>query len=424
MQTSASLLQRQKQSMVLSRQLIASVGLLPLAHTELQQFVDQEIMQNPLLDRAPNDGEASGDNWSISADDPQIGGRGNDDDGRMRARSPERLSQGNSTRNKNNTPSEGGHTVEDFAAATDTLHDHVARQIALTAFTPQERLMARELAALLEDTGYLQVDLLELAGSLNVREADVERVLGTLQQFDPPGIFARTLSECLAIQLRQRDRFDPAMEALVAHLEMLAHRDFKGLKQHCHVDEDDLLEMWQEIRALDPRPGNRFHSAGPESITADVWVRPKPGGGWEIELSPETLPKVLINRTYYAEVSRLSSQNSKDQTFINECLEKASWLVRSLDHRANTILKVATEIVRQQDAFFEHGVDHLRPLSLRTVADAVDVHESTVSRVTSNKHMLTPRGVFELKYFSPPRSPPARAATRTPPKLSAIGSRG
>ncbi|HEV2897427.1 MAG TPA: RNA polymerase factor sigma-54 [Pseudaminobacter sp.] len=398
MHSSTSLLQRQKLSVVASPQLIESIRLLQLANAELHQYVEQELAKNPLLELAPNDGEASGDDWSISGDDPQIGARGNDIHGRMRAGSPERLSQGKSMRKTTNNPAGDRPDLEDFAA-TETLHDHVARQIALTAFTPQERLIARDLAANLGDTGYLQVDLSELAGGLNVCEADVERVLGTLQQFDPPGIFARTLSECLEIQLRQRDRFDPAMEAFVANLKMLAQRDFQALKQHCGVDDDDLLDMWQEIRALDPKPGNRFQSARQETIIPDVCVQPSPGGGWEIEVSPDTLPKVRINQTYYAEVSRLSPQSSKDQTFLNECFGNANWLISSLDHRANTILKVATEIVRQQDAFMKHGVDHLRPLSRKTVADAIGVHESTVSRVTSNKYMLTPRGVFELKYF-------------------------
>ncbi|MET2832800.1 RNA polymerase factor sigma-54 [Mesorhizobium shangrilense] len=380
MQPSVSLLQ--KQSLVASPQLIESIRLLQLAHAELHQFVEQELEKNPLLEPASKDdgsfGEVEGPTWSGS---------------------PDRLRQGKSLPNGTSTAPGDRPALEEFVALVETLHDHVARQIALTAFTPQEQLIAGELAAHLEDTGYLEVSSLELAGSLNVRVADVERVLETLQHFDPPGIFARTLSECLEIQLRQRDRFDPAMAALVANLEMLARRDFQALKQRCGVDEDDLLDMLQEIRALDPKPGNRFQSGPPETIIPDVWVLPSPGGGWQIELDPNTLPKLLINQSYVAEVSRRAGKNSKDMVFLNECLQNANWLIRSLDQRAKTILKVATEIVRQQDAFLEHGVAHLRPLNLRTVADAINVHESTVSRVTSNKYMLTPRGVFELKYF-------------------------
>ncbi|EIM24384.1 RNA polymerase factor sigma-54 [Microvirga lotononidis] len=399
MRFSASQLQRQKQSLSITPQLIESIRLLQLTHAELRQFVEQEIEKNPLLELAPNDGGALGDVLSTSAEDPHIGARENDVDEPTRTGAPEQPMQWKSTRDTTSIPPGQSLALGEFTASAETLHDHVARQIALTAYTPQERLIARALSDHLEDTGYLQVDLLELAGSLNVREADVERVLRTLQLFDPPGIFARTLSECLEIQLRQRDRFDPAIATLVANLEMLAQRDFQALKRHCGVGEDDLLDMLHEIRALDPKPGNRFQSGGPESIIPDVWVQPSPGGGWQIELEPDTLPKLLINQTYFAEVSRVTAHNSKDQAFLNDCFQNANWLIRSLDQRAKTILKVAAEIVRQQDAFFEHGIAHLRPLNLRTVADAINMHESTISRVTSHKYMLTPRGVFELKYF-------------------------
>ncbi|WEJ35558.1 RNA polymerase factor sigma-54 [Sinorhizobium prairiense] len=398
MESSVSLLQRQQQSFVMTPQLIASIRLLQLAHAELHQFVEQEMEKNPFLELASNDSATSGDLSSMPGEDPNICTREHDVDG-PRAETSELLTQWKSIRDTANTAAAERPALEDFVASTETLHDHVARQIALTAFTQQERLIASELTDHLEDTGYIHVNLLELARRLNVREADVDRVLKTLQLFDPPGIFARTLSECLEIQLRQRDRFDPAMAALVANLEMLAQRDFQALTRHCGVDEDDLLDMLHEIRTLDPKPGNRYQSGGPDYIIPDVWVLPSPGGGWQIELNPDTLPKVLINQSYFAEVSRLTAHNPADQAFLNECLENASWLVRSLDQRAKTILKVATEIVRQQDVFLEHGIAHLRPLNLKTVADAIDMHESTVSRVTSNKYMLTPRGVFELKYF-------------------------
>ncbi|APG86810.1 RNA polymerase sigma-54 factor RpoN (plasmid) [Sinorhizobium americanum CCGM7] len=398
MEPFVGLLQRQQQSLVMTPQLIASIRLLQLAHAELHQFVEQEIEKNPFLELASNDSAASADSSTSPGNDPSICARANNADG-PRAESSELLGQWKSIRDTTNTAAGERPALEEFAASAETLHDHVARQIALTAFTPQERLIAGELAGHLEDSGYIHVDLLELARRLNVQEADVERVLRTLQLLDPPGIFARTLSECLEIQLRQRDRFDPAMAALIANLEMLAQRDFQALTRHCGVDEDDLLDMLHEVRTLDPKPGNRYQSGAPDYIIPDVWVLPSPGGGWQIELNPDTLPKVLINQTYFAEVSRLTADNSADQAFLNECLENASWLVRSLDQRAKTILKVATEIVRQQDVFLEHGIAHLRPLNLKTVAEAIDMHESTVSRVTSNKYMLTPRGVFELKYF-------------------------
>ncbi|MCH4561088.1 MULTISPECIES: RNA polymerase factor sigma-54 [Mesorhizobium] len=354
MKSSFSLLQ--KQSLALSPQLIESIRMLQLNIPELHQFVEQELENNPLLEHP----------------------KGSRDLPRQR---------------KSST------AFEEFVALPETLHDHVASQISFTALTPHERLIANVLAGHLDDTGYLGASASELAGKLNIPLADVERVLGILQHLDPPGIFARSLGECFEIQLRQRDRFDPAMAALIANLDVVARRDFQTLKERCGVDDEDLLDMLQEIRALAPKPGNAFHSGAPEGTVPDVWVTPSPGGGWQIELDPNTQPKVLINHTYLKEVSRRVAKKSKDMTFLNECLKNATWLIRSLDQRAKTIVKVSTEIVRQQDAFLKYGVAHLRPLKLKAVADAINMHESTVSRVTSNKYMQTPRGVFELKYF-------------------------
>lgn len=354
MKSSFSLLQ--KQSLALSPQLIESIRMLQLNIPELHQFVEQELEKNPLLEHP----------------------KGSRDLPRQR---------------KSST------AFEEFVALPETLHDHVASQISFTAFTQHERLIANVLAGHLDDTGYLGASASELAGKLNIPLADVERVLGILQHLDPPGIFARSLGECFEIQLRQRDRFDPAMAALIANLDVLARRDFQTLKERCGVDDEDLLDMLQEIRALAPKPGNAFHSGAPEGIVPDVWVTPSPGGGWQIELDPNTQPKVLINHTYLKEVSCRVAKKSKDMIFLNECLKNATWLIRSLDQRAKTIVKVSTEIVRQQDAFLKYGVAHLRPLNLKAVADAINMHESTVSRVTSNKYMQTPLGVFELKYF-------------------------
>jgi RNA polymerase sigma-54 factor len=223
-------------------------------------------------------------------------------------------------------------------------------------------------------------------------------VLAILQTFDPPGVCARNLSECLAIQLREQNRFDPAMQALLAHLDLVARRDFAALRRLCGVDETDLADMIAELRRLNPKPGLAFGSSVVQPIVPDVFVRVSPEGGWLIELNSDTLPKVLVNQTYYATVSK-TAKNDGEKSYLAECLQTATWLMRALDQRAKTILKVSTEIVRQQDAFFAHGVQFLRPLNLKTVADAISMHESTVSRVTANKYMATSRGIFELKYF-------------------------
>ena len=223
-------------------------------------------------------------------------------------------------------------------------------------------------------------------------------MLAQLQTFDPPGVCARTLTECLSIQLRERDRLDPAIAALIAHLDLLAKRDFAALRRICGVDDEDLVDMIGEVKRLNPKPGLAFSSTVVQPIVPDVFVRPGADGGWLVELNHDTLPKVLVNQTYYSKVSKTAKKDN-EKSYLAECLQTATWLVRALDQRAKTILKVASEIVRQQDGFFVNGVQHLRPLNLKTIADAIEMHELTVSRVTANKYMATSRGTFEMKFF-------------------------
>jgi RNA polymerase sigma-54 factor len=222
--------------------------------------------------------------------------------------------------------------------------------------------------------------------------------LQLLQRLDPPGIFARSLAECLALQLAERGRLDPAMQALLDRLDLLAKRDLAQLMKHCGVDAEDLKEMIAEIRALNPKPGSAFDQSLAQPVIPDILMRPQPGGDWIVELNSETLPRVLVNTRYYARVAK-DARRKEEKDYLSERYQAANWLVKSLHQRATTILKVASEIVRQQDAFFRRGIQHLKPLILRDIADAISMHESTVSRVTTNKHMATPRGLYELKYF-------------------------
>lgn len=215
--------------------------------------------------------------------------------------------------------------------------------------------------------------------------------------FEPTGVGARGLAECLALQLRESDRLDPAMAALLANLDLLAKRDYAVLKRKCGVDDEDIRDMVAEIRRLDPKPGLKFATPLAEPVIPDVLVRSAPDGGWRVDLNSEALPRVIANRAFYARISAGGAAEAR--SFADEAWSNATWIVRSLEQRARTILKVATEIVRHQDAFFSHGVAHLRPLNLKTIADAVQMHESTISRVTANKFMTTPRGMFEMKYF-------------------------
>ncbi|MES5099815.1 RNA polymerase factor sigma-54 [Agrobacterium sp. BA1120] len=430
MALSASLLLRQSQSLVMTPQLMQSIQLLQMTHIELTQFIAQEVEKNPLLEIVANDsdlGSASAsvddgfddaplapDTFSENSADPDewYGDRASslneqldtsfenvfpDDGPQQKADAPELVGQWKSMPGAEGSEA---YDLDDFVAGKPSLREHIGQQLPFTVSSAQDRMIADVLLDHLDETGYLAADAVDdVAERLGKSRKDVEAILSALQTLDPPGVFARSLSECLSIQLAQKDRLDPAMKAFVGNLELLAKRDFASLKRLCGVGEEDLLDMLAEIRCLNPRPGAGFETGVSETIVPDIIVRPSSDGGWLIELNPETLPRVLVNQTYFAQVSKLKTREGEDGEFISECMQTASWLTRSLDQRAKTIMKVASEIVRQQDAFLLHGVDHLRPLNLRQVADAIKMHESTVSRVTSRKYMLTPRGLFELKYF-------------------------
>jgi RNA polymerase sigma-54 factor len=278
------------------------------------------------------------------------------------------------------------------------LADWLREQVTLAIIDPVQRMIGHYLVDLVDESGYITGDLAAAADKLGTGLAEVEAVLAILQSFEPAGVCARDLAECLAIQLRDRNRYDPAMAALIGRLDLVARRDFAALKKICAVGEEDLAEMIAELRRLNPKPGLAFGSTVVHPIVPDVFVRAAPDGAWLVELNSDTLPKVLVNQTYYAKVSATARRDA-EKSYLVDCLQNATWLVRALDQRARTILKVANEIVRQQDAFFARGVEHLRPLNLKTVAEAIGMHESTVSRVTANKYMATSRGIFELKYF-------------------------
>src|SRR5690606_6707573 len=265
--------------------------------------------------------------------------------------------------------SASAYDIDQVTASRVSLGEHVAEQIALTFSGTMDRFIATALADALDESGYLRVDIVGLAQNLGVETAEIERVLGTMQSFDPHGLFARDLRECLAIQLRLKDRFDPAMEALIDNLDLLARRDFAALKKLCGVDQADILDMLTEIRMLDPKPGASFDVPVADAIVPDVLVTPSRDGGWAIELNAAAMPRLIVNNEYYAEVS--ASVKAEEKAFLSDCMQTASWLVRSLDQRARTILKVTQEIVRQQDGFLRHGVTHLKPLNLRTVADEI-----------------------------------------------------
>ncbi len=288
--------------------------------------------------------------------------------------------------------------LEAYVAAQLTLGEHLGAQLSVAVFDPTDRLIGSAIIDSIDEAGYLRESLEDIAERLGASLEHVERVLAIVHTFEPTGVGARDLAECIGLQLRERDHYDPAMQALVANLPLLARRDFVQLRKLCGVDDEDLADMLKEIRRLDPKPGRAFGGAPVQPVTPDVTVRAHADGTWMVELNPEGLPRVLVNQTYAAKISR-PGLPATEKTYIAECLQNANWLTRSLEQRARTILKVASEIVKQQDAFFARGVEHLRPLNLKIVADAIGMHESTVSRVTSNKYISSPRGLFEFKYF-------------------------
>jgi RNA polymerase sigma-54 factor len=415
---------RQSHALVMTPQLMQAIKLLQLSNLDLVGYVESELERNPLLERT-GESEAEGEpqsadreaapderppaDWTegsfaaggeVAAERPdgEVNAADEAEVVAPRANSDAAAGYTDWTGAGTGRQPEGDYNLEAFVSAERTLADHLAEQLVLAVAEPARRLIGQYLIDLVDEAGYLTGDLAHVADKLGARLCEVEAMLATLQTFDPPGVGARNLTECLAIQLRERNRFDPAMQALVAHLDLLAKRDIPGLKKACGVSEDDLIDMIAEIRHLNPKPGLALGTTLVQPIVPDVFVRPGADGGFVVELNSETLPKVLVNQTYYTQVAK-TARNDKDKTYLADCLQTATWLIRALDQRARTILKVSTEIVRQQDAFFVHGVQHLRPLNLKTVADAIAMHESTVSRVTANKYMATSRGIFELKYF-------------------------
>ena len=429
---------RQSHSLVMTPQLQQAIKLLQLSNMELASFVEDELERNPLLEHADPDGpngladdrsptatkDEGGDAKAAAASDEGGAETGDGDDwvdletgngasqtndldaepqdifpdsdsfipGAMTDSGWSGLTQGPRVDNDENS------NLEAYVAEEKTLRSHLAEQLSLTFADPARRMIGQHLIDMTDEAGYLRGDFEGLAEILGAPLELVEETLSVMQGFDPCGVFARDLRECLTLQLKEQDRCDPAMAGLLDNLHLLATHDLVALKRAARVSDEDLCDMIAEVRRLNPKPGLKYGTAPAQPIVPDVLVRSLPDRSFYVELNSDTLPRVLVNQFYYATVSK-TKMRKEDKTYLVDCLQTANWLVKSLDQRARTILKVAQEIVRQQDAFFTYGVRHLRPLNLKTVADAISMHESTVSRVTANKYMATNRGLFELKYF-------------------------
>ncbi|WP_076071261.1 RNA polymerase factor sigma-54 [Sphingomonas montana] len=415
---------RQSQSLVMTPQLQQAIKLLALSNLEIEGFIAEELEKNPLLEAGRDEGDApepaaapgadaddSGSAEPATADQliaagdgavdqpldvdydaetfihdgPTDGGRGLD--GGLGMDGPGGGSGGLAA---------DGAGFETTLVADASLQDHLLAQAGMT-LAGTDLLVAGHLIDLIDEAGYLSGSVAEVAERLGLPAAAVERVLTVVQGLDPTGVGARGLAECLALQAREADRYDPCMAALIANLDLVARGAMPQLRRLCAVDDEDLVDMIRELRSYDPKPGLRFGGGRIEAVSPDIFVARR-GAGWAIELNGATLPRVLLNRSYYVELSG-GAQDKASKAWLADCVASANWLVKALDQRARTIVKVATELVTQQEAFFRHGVTQLRPLTLKTVADAIGMHESTVSRVTSNKYLSCERGLFELKYF-------------------------
>jgi RNA polymerase sigma-54 factor len=414
---------KQGQSLVMTPQLQQAIKLLQLSNLELAEYVESELESNPLLEREDSQGNEKEDTKSEPGE--ELGAQtleealsredfkttsdldvGEDDlysdenrSEKIVAAEPEAAAPLTdwSRAGQGGRP-EGADDFQESRSAVATLKDHLESQLSIAALPASRRFIAVVLIEAVDDGGYLRADLAETAERLGASVDECEAVLKILQGFDPAGVCARDLAECLTLQLKERDRFDPAIEKMLTRLDLVAKRDVSALAALCELDVADITEMISEIRELTPRPGQSFGSEPVQAVIPDIYVKESTDSAWNVELNSDTLPRILVNERYYAQVNAVA-RSGDDKIYIAECLNNANWLKKSLDQRARTILKVASEIVRQQDAFLTSGVRHLRPLNLKIVADAIGMHESTVSRVTSNKYMATSRGLFELKYF-------------------------
>ena len=392
---------RQSQQLVMTPQLTQAIKLLTLTNLELESVIAEEMAKNPLLEMSSGDeGEGAAEEVADEAGAPSltdelIPGGGEDDrplDYDFEGQALETDSYTDVT-----VSGSGGEEFdfERLEAAATSLSEHLLAQ--LHGESGPTALLAEIIIEQIDASGYLSAPLRDIADDAGATMQEAEEALALVQDLDPAGVGARSLSECLALQAKAADRYDPAMARLIDNLDLLAKGRMNDLKRICGVDDEDLADMVRELRDYDPKPGTRFSAEGAEQITPDVFVR-QTRGGYSVELNTAALPRLLINRRYYQEL-RSGPQDKKSKAWLSECLASANWLVRALDQRARTIVKVVSEIVKTQQGFFESGAEALKPLTLRQVADAIEMHESTVSRVTSNKYLLCERGLYELKYF-------------------------
>ncbi|WP_235166566.1 RNA polymerase factor sigma-54 [Escherichia coli] len=395
---------RLSQQLAMTPQLQQAIRLLQLSTLELQQELQQALESNPLLEQIDTHEE-------IDTRETQDSETLDTADALEQKEMPEELPLDASwdTIYTAGTPSGiSGDYIDDElpvyqGETTQTLQDYLMWQVELTPFSDTDRAIATSIVDAVDDTGYLTVpleDILESMGDEEIDIDEVEAVLKRIQRFDPVGVAAKDLRDCLLIQLSQFDKTTPWLEEarliISDHLDLLANHDFRTLMRVTRLKEDVLKEAVNLIQSLDPRPGQSIQTGEPEYVIPDVLVR-KHNGHWTVELNSDSIPRLQINQ-HYASMCN-NARNDGDSQFIRSNLQDAKWLIKSLESRNDTLLRVSRCIVEQQQAFFEQGEEYMKPMVLADIAQAVEMHESTISRVTTQKYLHSPRGIFELKYF-------------------------
>lgn len=407
---------RQGQSLVMTQALQQSIKLLQCNSLELREFVEQALEENPFLSQEEPEAGEQADSQQESpskenSDEPREADFNSDenfssdmqengswDDSESIETDYLRHEQSSSGGASSYDGEDNTRSIEDNPANGISLREHLLNQLQVDVHEPAKRIIGAHLIDLVDDAGYIKDDLAPLCETFGVEMKEIDEVITILQGFDPVGICARNLSECLGLQLREKNRLDPAMQKLLANLNLLGDSKFDELQKKCGVDKEDLREMIGEIRKLNPKPGSGFIHEVSQTLEPDIFVRRLPDGNWHIELNMGNFPRIMVNKRFYKKVTS-ETKNKKDKDYLSEQFGTANWLVRALEQRAQTMLKVASELVKQQDAFFRLGVRYMKPMTLKDIAAETGYHESTISRVTNGKYLLCPRGTFELKYF-------------------------
>jgi RNA polymerase sigma-54 factor len=393
---------RQQQSLVLTPQLQQAIRLLQMSNVELAGVIDQEVAENPFLQRSDREAPPAAlrSPTARAQPSPGLAGAGAVATNGPAAPAPFRPADCalSLKRTAGRSFDEEWRPFEDRLTRAKSLREHLGEQVLATLHDRRARAAAPMLVESVDDDGYLREDDATLAARCRTELEVVQAVRAAIQRCEPTGVGARDLAECLALQLAERDRLDPAMAALVANLPLLARADLAELMRRCAVDAEDLQDMIGEIKRLDPKPGLSFAADEPPTLIPDLYVRAIEPGRWRVELNGGTLPKVLVDTEYHGEITG-QPLDRRSKEYLAERFQSANWLAKALDQRARTVLRVAKAIFARQLPFLDDGLQHLRPLVLRDIAAATGLHESTVSRATAGKYVATPHGTFLIKYF-------------------------